>query len=73
MDVLGYLGLCLVFASFLVKRWSWLYTLNGLGASILAVYAYMIGNKVFTILESVLALYLFAKLYREYRSRFSKQ
>jgi len=72
-EVLGYLGLCLVFASFAVKRWSWLYTLNGMGAVVLAIYAYLVGNTVFTLLESVLAAYLFTKLYREYRSRNRKR
>ncbi len=72
VETLGYLGMCLVFASFIVKRWSWLYSLNAVGALILALYAYLIGNAVFTILECGLAAYLFARLYSEYKSRSSQ-
>jgi len=70
--VLGYIGLGLVFASFVIKRWTWLYTLNALGATVLAIYAHLVGNTVFTILEGGLAIYLLTKLYSEYKSRSSQ-
>ncbi len=72
IDVIGYVGLGLVFASFIIKRWTWLYTLNAIGATLLTIYAYLIGNHVFTILEGGLAAYLVARICSEYRARSSQ-
>lgn len=72
VDILGYIGLTLVFTSFIVRRWVWLYTFNMLGAIILATYAYLIGNLVFTVLEAGLSFYLLLRLLEVLRGRGGK-
>jgi len=56
--VLGYVGLLLVFTSFVVKRWEWLYAFNMSGAVILSIYAFIKGEAVFFILQTGIAVFL---------------
>jgi len=63
--VLGYVGLILVFASFAVKRWEWLYAFNMSGAVILSIYALIKGETVFFILQTGIAIFLAYRLINE--------
>jgi len=63
--VLGYIGLTLVFASFVVKRWEWLYAFNMSGAIILSIYAFIKGEAVFFILQTGIAIFLAYRLVNE--------
>jgi len=69
LDLLGFAGLILVFLSFVVRKWVWLYSFNMSGAVLLTVYALLRGNIVFTILELGIALFLAHRLINEVRSR----
>ena len=69
LDLIGYIGIIFVFASFIVKKWTWLYSFNMLGALALTLYAALKGDLVFTIAESGIFLFLLYKLYNELKSR----
>ena len=69
VTLIGLTGMALVFASFTVKRWAWLYSFNMSGAIVLAVYAAMRGDPIFVAVEAGLAAFLAHKLYRELSSR----
>lgn len=62
---IGVTGLILVFLSFLVQNWRWLYLFNGLGSFLLALYAFLQGNWIFTVLESGIVFFLLLQLYKE--------
>lgn len=72
IDILGYVGVALVFVSFIVKRWVWLYGFNMGGAVVLTLYAYLRGDAVFTVLEAGIALYLAARFFSEVRARMAR-
>ncbi len=57
----------LVFASFIVKRWTWLYAFNMTGAILLTLYAYLRGDPVFTVVEAGIVVFLAYRLYQELR------
>ncbi len=67
--VIGVLGLLLVFTSFIVRNWVWLYSFNLSGAVLLTIYAYMIGDPIFTIVEAGISAFLSYRLVSEIRSR----
>lgn len=62
MEVVGLIGLVLVFASFVIRNWVWLYALNLSGALMLAVYAFLVGNIIFLVLQCGIALLLTYRL-----------
>ncbi|MEB3764717.1 MAG: hypothetical protein GSR77_00920 [Desulfurococcales archaeon] len=68
-QLLGLLGMILVFVSFIVKDWKWLYTFNMSGATILAIYAYLNNDPIFTIVEAGIVLFLAIRLARELREK----
>jgi lipid-A-disaccharide synthase-like uncharacterized protein len=68
-QLLGLAGMLLVFASFLVKRWLWLYSLNMSGALLLTVYAYLRRDPIFTIVEAWITGFLAYRLVNELRER----
>lgn len=64
-DILGYLGMVFVFASFIMRNWLWLHVFNGIGTALLLIYALLSGNIVFAVVEGgVLALLLY-KVYQD--------
>ena len=65
--IVGLAGMLLVFLSFIVKRWSWLYAFNLAGTLLLALYAVIIGDPIFTVVEAGIALFLAWRLLREIR------
>lgn len=65
VEAIGVLGIILVFASFIVKDWRWLYAFNMSGAALLAVYAYFTGSPVFLVVESGIVVFLAYRLYKE--------
>ena len=65
VQMLGVAGMLLVFASFIVKRWVWLYSFNMTGAILLAVYAYLKGDYVFLVVESGIVGFLAYRLLGE--------
>ncbi|MEB3816691.1 MAG: hypothetical protein LRS46_01940 [Desulfurococcales archaeon] len=62
LELLGLAGMLLVFASFIVKRWVWLYALNLSGTVTLTVYAYLRGDPIFTVVEAGIAFFLAYRL-----------
>jgi len=62
VEAIGLIGLVLVFASFIIRNWVWLYALNLSGALMLAVYAFLVGNTIFLILQCGIALLLTYRL-----------
>ncbi len=68
VQALGVVGMLLVFASFIVKRWTWLYGFNMSGALLLTAYAYLRGDPVFTVVEAGIVAFLAYRLYRELKS-----
>ncbi len=66
--LLGLAGMVLVFASFIVRRWVWLYAFNLAGTLLLTIYAILIGDPVFTVVEAGIALFLAYRLLGELRS-----
>ncbi len=69
IEVIGFIGLVLVFVSFIIKSWIWLYVFNMSGSAILTLYAYLRGNLVFTILEAGIVVFLVHRLVNELRQR----
>ncbi len=65
--LLGLAGMLLIFTSFIVKRWLWLYLFNLSGTLLLTAYAVIIGDPVFTIVEAGIALFLAYRLFIELR------
>ena len=72
MELLGLAGMVLVFASFIVKRWTWLYAFNMSGAILLTLYAYLRGDPVFTAVEAGIVGFLAYRLLRETKSQTSE-
>ncbi len=68
--VLGLLGMILVFSSFIVKKWIWLYTFNLVGTAILALYAYIRKDLIFLIVEVGLVFFLFYRLFNELKTNY---
>lgn len=62
VESLGIIGLILVFASFIIKKWIWLYALNLSGAILLAIYAHLVGNTIFFILQCGISILLSYRL-----------
>ena len=69
IECIGFLGLVLVFVSFIIKRWLWLYTFNMIGSAILTIYAYLRGNLIFTVLEAGLVFFLLRRFLEELKSK----
>ncbi|MCE4602998.1 MAG: hypothetical protein F7C08_03265 [Desulfurococcales archaeon] len=67
VQALGVAGMLLVFASFIVKRWAWLYGFNMSGAILLTFYAYLRGDPVFVVVEAGIVAFLAYRLYVELR------
>ncbi|MCE4599118.1 MAG: hypothetical protein F7C81_02860 [Desulfurococcales archaeon] len=63
--LIGLAGMILVFASFIVKRWTWLYTFNASGATLLALYALLRDDAIFFVVEVGIVMFLLYKLSRE--------
>lgn len=68
-QAIGVAGMLLVFASFLIRNWVWLYGLNLAGTLLLDVYAVIRRDAVFATLESGIALVLVYRFTREIRGR----
>ncbi len=68
VQAVGLVGVILVFASFVVKDWRWLYSFNMSGAALLALYAYLTGSIVFLIVEAGIVAFLAYRLYNELAS-----
>jgi hypothetical protein len=68
-ELLGIIGMILVFASFLVKRWVWLYSLNMSGALLLTIYAYLRRDLVFTLVEAWITGFLAYRLANELKGK----
>lgn len=66
-QAIGVAGMLLVFASFLIRNWVWLYGLNLAGTLLLDVYAVIRRDAVFATLESGIALVLVYRFIREIR------
>lgn len=62
VESIGVIGLILVFASFVVKKWTWLYAFNLSGALLLSVYAYLVGNIIFFVLQCGISVLLSCRL-----------
>jgi lipid-A-disaccharide synthase-like uncharacterized protein len=69
IEIIGLTGMMLVFISFIVRDWRWLYTFNMAGALLLTLYAYLRRDAVFTIVEAGITLFLAYRLYGEIKSR----
>jgi len=69
VQLLGLAGMALVFMSFIVKKWTWLYAFNMSGAILLTVYAYLRGDPVFTVVELGIVIFLLYRLLGELRER----
>ena len=69
VEALGLAGMLLVFASFIVKRWTWLYAFNMTGALLLTVYAYLQGDPIFTVVEAGIVAFLAYRLAMELKGR----
>ncbi len=69
IDLIGLVGMILVFLSFIVKRWLWLYLFNASGAAFLALYAYLEGNMIFLLVELGILFFLSYRLVQEAGSR----
>ncbi|MCE4624305.1 MAG: hypothetical protein F7C35_00365 [Desulfurococcales archaeon] len=69
VELIGLAGMILVFLSFIVKRWVWLYTFNMSGALLLAIYAYLQGDIIFTVVEAGIVMFLLYRLVNELRSQ----
>jgi len=65
VEALGLAGMLLVFASFTVRRWAWLYAFNMSGAVLLTLYAYLRGDPVFTAVEAGIVAFLAYRLASE--------
>lgn len=63
--LVGLAGMMLVFASFVVKKWLWLYSFNLSGASLLALYAWLRRDYIFLVVEAGLAIFLAYRLLSE--------
>ncbi len=68
-EILGLMGMLLVFASFIVKDWKWLYSFNMAGATLLAIYAHLNGDIIFTVVEAGIVVFLAYRLANEIRNR----
>ncbi|MEM0366284.1 MAG: hypothetical protein QXR02_02310 [Acidilobaceae archaeon] len=66
--IIGLIGLILVFTSFTVRNWIWLYIFNMTGTLLLTIYAYTIGNIIFTVLEGGLVVFLTYRLLQTLRT-----
>ncbi|MEB2837115.1 MAG: hypothetical protein GSR80_001269 [Desulfurococcales archaeon] len=69
LEALGLAGMVLVFASFVVKSWVWLYSLNLSGTVVLTLYAYLRRDPIFTVVEAGIALFLAYRLAGEIKGR----
>jgi hypothetical protein len=69
LQTLGIIGMILVFISFVVKDWKWLYTFNMSGALILTIYAYLRKDTVFTVVEAGIVAFLLYRLVKELKVR----
>ena len=67
-EAIGIVGMLLVFASFVVKDWRWLYSFNLSGAVLLTLYAYLRRDGVFFVVELGISAFLAYRLVRELRS-----
>ncbi len=67
--MVGVAGMLLVFASFIVKDWRWLYSLNLAGSLTLLFYAYLRGDPVFVVVEAGIVGMLAYRLYGEVTGR----
>lgn len=67
VQLIGVIGMLLVFTSFTIRNWMWLYMFNLLGTLLLDVYAIIRRDAVFAALESGIALFLAYRLIGEYR------
>lgn len=66
-QIVGVCGMLLVFASFTIRKWIWLYSLNLAGTLLLDAYAIMRRDNVFAALELGIALFLTYRLINERR------
>jgi hypothetical protein len=66
--IIGVTGMVLVFLSFIVKRWAWLYSFNLAGTTLLAIYAYMQKDLIFLIVETGLVFFLAYRLLNEVKN-----
>ena len=69
VTVIGLMGAMLVFTSFIMKKWVWLYSLNLSGATLLLINAYLTKNLVFLVLQSGIVALLSYRLIRELKFR----
>lgn len=72
VEIIGLAGMILVFLSFIVKKWVWLYAFNMSGATLLTVYAYLRGDAIFTVVELGIVLFLLYRLLGELAGRGSE-
>ncbi|MCE4618792.1 MAG: hypothetical protein F7C37_05040 [Desulfurococcales archaeon] len=66
-QLIGVIGMLLVFTSFTIRNWIWLYMFNLLGTLLLDVYAIIRRDAVFAALETGIAIFLAYRLVDEYR------
>jgi len=69
VQTIGLVGMILVFLSFLVKKWTWLYTFNMSGAILLTIYAYLKKDIIFTIVEVGIVAFLLYRLAGELKQQ----
>ena len=62
MELIGILGMVFIFLSYLQKRRDRLHMFATLGALLLGIYSYSLGDKIFLILNTVLGITNFVQL-----------
>lgn len=67
-ELIGYLGMLFVFTSFIIRNWLWLHVLNGIGTALLLIYALVLGNHVFAIVEGGVLALLAYRVYQDLKS-----
>jgi signal transduction histidine kinase len=72
-ELIGYLGMLFVFTSFIIRNWLWLHVLNGIGTALLLIYALILGNRVFAIVEGGVLALLAYRVYQDLKSGDSRQ
>ena len=62
---IGFAGLILVFISFTVRKFHWIYGVNIIGTGLLEIYSIILGNFVFIAAEGMILVVLSYRFARE--------